>query len=219
MKELKKMRSFGHSSKGKVDISMAFFNGFKRSLSELRNIRCIAVVGVFIAIFVVLDGFGSIRIGEFLKINFAYLALAAIGMLFGPAVGLVAGFACDLVGYLVNPIGGFLPWLALITALEGMIYGLFLYDFLPEKSVKQYLKIFAARLAVVVICNLLLNTWALYSYGFIGGAEESLWTLIYARIGTNAIGYVAALFLMPAVLIPVKLAYRRLSSGNGRVRR
>lgn len=198
---------------------MAFLSNFKRSLSELRNIRCIAVVGVFIAIFVVLDGFGSIRIGEFLKINFAYLALAAIGMLFGPSVGLIAGFACDLVGYLVNPIGGFLPWLALITALEGMIYGLFLYDCVPEKAVKQYIKIFAARLIVVVLCNLILNTWALYSYGFIGGADESLWALIYARIGTNAVGFAVALFMMPAVLVPVKIAYRRFIGASGRIRR
>ena len=198
---------------------MAILSNFKRSLSELRNIRCIAVVGVFIAIFVVLDGFGSIRIGEFLKINFAYLALAAIGMLFGPTVGLVAGFACDLVGYLVNPVGGFLPWLALITALEGMIYGLFLYGFIPEKSVKQYVKVYGARLVVVVLCNLVLNTWALYSYGFIGGADESLWALICARIGTNAVSYAAALFLMPAVLIPVRIAYRKFIGANGGVRR
>ncbi|MBD5113879.1 MAG: folate family ECF transporter S component [Ruminococcaceae bacterium] len=196
---------------------MAVFNSFKRSLSELRNIRCIAAVGVFIAIFVVLDGFGSIRIGEFLKINFAYLALAVIGMLFGPAVGLVAGFACDLVGYLVNPVGGFIPWLALITALEGMIYGMFLYGFVPDKSVKQYTKIFFARLTVVVICNLLLNTWALYSFGFIGQAGESLLMLIYARIGTNAVGLAAAAVLMPMVLIPVRIAYTRFLCG-GRTR-
>ncbi|MBD5117409.1 MAG: folate family ECF transporter S component [Ruminococcaceae bacterium] len=196
---------------------MAVFNSFKRSLSELRNIRCIAAVGVFIAIFVVLDGFGSIRIGEFLKINFAYLALAVIGMLFGPAVGLVAGFACDLVGYLINPVGGFIPWLALITALEGMIYGMFLYGFVPDKSVKQYTKIFFARLTVVVICNLLLNTWALYSFGFIGQAGESLLMLIYARIGTNAVGLAAAAVLMPMVLIPVRIAYTRFLCG-GRTR-
>ena len=73
---------------------MVVFNSFKRSFHELRNIRCLATVGVFIAIFVVLDGFCSIRIGDFLKINFAYLALATIGMLFGPAVGLLYPMVC-----------------------------------------------------------------------------------------------------------------------------
>lgn len=193
---------------------MAVFNSFKRSLRELHDIRCIAAVGVFIAIFVVLDGFCSIRIGEAIKINFAYLALAVIGMLFGPTVGLVAGFACDLVGWLVNPTAGFLPWLALITALEGMIYGLGLYSFTPDRSPKQYIKIAITRLVVVILCNLILNTWALYSYGFIGGSDESLWSLIYARIGTNAVGFAAALVLMPIVLIPVKLAYNRMFKGR-----
>lgn len=198
---------------------MAVFNNFKRSFAELRNISCLAAVGVFIAIFVVLDGFGSIRIGEFLKINFAYLALATIGMLFGPSVGLISGFACDLVGYFINPVGAFIPWFALITALEGMIYGVFLYDFIPykrdgSKSLKQYFlqygKIFLARTAVVIICNLLLNTLALYRCGFIGNTDEGFWTLVAARIGTNAIGLGIAFLIMPAVLIPVRIAYSRL---------
>lgn len=197
---------------------MAVFNSFKRSLSELRSIRCLTTVGVFIAIFVVLDGFCSIRIGEFLKINFAYLALAAIGMLFGPTVGFISGFACDLVGYFINPIGAFIPWLALITALEGMIYGLFMYNFVPykldgSKSVKQYFsqygKILLSRTVVVILCNLLLNTYALYQFGFIGSTEEGFWTLVGARIGTNAIGLGIAFVIMPAVLIPVRIAYSR----------
>ncbi|MCM1298022.1 MAG: folate family ECF transporter S component [Firmicutes bacterium] len=205
---------------------MVVFNSFKRSLGELRNIRCLAVVGVFIAIFVVLDGFCSVRIGDFLKINFAYLALAVIGMLFGPTVGLISGFACDLVGYFVNPVGAFIPWFALITALEGMIYGLFLYDFVPckidgSKSFKQYMaqygKLFFARAIVVLICNLLLNTLALYSCGFIGNTGEGFWTLVGARIGTNAVGLAIAFVIMPMVLAPVRIAYGKFLSG-GRAR-
>lgn len=205
---------------------MVVFNSFKRSLHELRNIRCLAAVGVFIAIFVVLDGFCSIRIGDFLKINFAYLALAVIGMLFGPTVGLISGFACDLVGYFINPVGAFIPWFALITALEGMIYGLFLYDFVPYKSDKsrtfsqyliQYGKILFSRTIVVLICNLLLNTLALYSCGFIGNTGEGFWTLVGARIGTNAIGLAIAFVMMPMVLVPVRIAYGKFSAG-GRAR-
>ena len=45
---------------------MAFFSIFKRSALELKSVKCIVTVGVFLAVAVVLDGFGSIRIGEFL---------------------------------------------------------------------------------------------------------------------------------------------------------
>lgn len=190
---------------------MAFIlQSFKNSLRELRSVKCITTVGVFIALFVVLDGFGSIRIGEFLKINFAFLALVVIGMLFGPTVGLLSGFACDLVGYLVNPVGGFIVWLSLITALEGMLYGLFLYTLKPEKTLKQVLRIALARGVVVVVCNLLLNTIALYSYGFIGGDGRGFFTVLWTRVISNAIALPVGVVMLVAILIPIKLAYRKM---------
>ena len=190
---------------------MAFvLQSFKDSIRELRSVKCITTVGVFIALFVVLDGFGSIRIGEFLKINFAFLALAVIGMLFGPAVGFLSGFACDLVGYLINPVGGFIVWLTLITALEGMIYGLVLYTLKPEKTLKQILRIAAARGIVVVICNLLLNTIALYSYGFLGKDGQGFFAVLWTRVISNGIALPVGIVMLVAVLIPVKLAYRKM---------
>ncbi len=188
---------------------MAYFiNSFKKSAMELKSIRCVAVVGVFLAVAVVLDGYFSIRIGDFIKLNLACLPLALIGILFGPTVGLLAGVLVDIVGYLIYPVGGFLPWLMLITGLEGLIYGLVLYNLKPEKTYKQFIRITVARAIVCVVCNLVLNTWALYSYGFLVG--DSVIALIGARILTNAISFAITVPLMMAVLIPVKLAYNKL---------
>ena len=188
---------------------MAYFiNSFKKSAMELKSIRCIAVVGVFLAVAVVLDGFGSIRIGDFIKINFACLPLALLGILFGPTVGFFAGVLVDIIGYLINPIGAFLPWLMLITGLEGMIYGLVLYNLKPEKTRHQLIKITIARAIVCLVCNLVLNTWALYSYGFIVG--DSIIALIGARVLTNVISFAVSVPLMIAVLFPVKVAYNKL---------
>ncbi len=188
---------------------MAYFiNSFKKSAMELKSIRCIAVVGIFLALAVVLDGFGTIRIGDFIKINFVYLPLALIGILFGPTVGLFSGILVDVIGYLVNPVNTFIPWLMLISGLEGMIYGLVLYNLKPEKTYKQFIRITIARAIVCVICNLILNTLALYSYGFIVG--DSIIVLIGARVLTNAISFAVSVPLMMAVLIPVKLAYNKL---------
>jgi len=190
------------------------FNSFKKSAMELKSIRCIAVVGVFLAVAVVLDGFGSIRIGDFIKINFACLPLALIGILFGPTVGFFAGVLVDIIGYLINPIGAFLPWLMLITGLEGLVYGLVLYNLKPEKTRHQLIRIIIARAIVCVICNLILNTWALYSYGFIVG--DSIIALIGARVLTNVISFAASVPLMMAVLIPVKIAYNKMTSKTNR---
>ena len=186
---------------------MAFFLNFKNSARELKSIKCIVTIGMLLAAAVVLDGFGSIRIGDAIKINFTFLPLSMIGILFGPVAGFFAGLLTDIIGYLVNPIGAFIPWLVLITGLEGLIYGMVLYNVSGEKTVKTVIRIVAARFAVCAICNLTLNTMALYSFGFITG--ESLGALIYARIATNIITFCLGSYMMMAVLLPVKQLYDR----------
>lgn len=187
---------------------MAFFTNFKRSAMELRNIECIVTIGMLLAVGVVLDGFGSIRLGEAIKINFVFLPLAMVGILFGPVCGGLAGMLVDVIGYLVNPIGTFIPWLMLISGLEGLIYGMILYNIRPEKSWQTFLRILVARFLVCGICNLTLNTLALYNMGFITG--ESFGVLFAARIVTNLLTFAVGSAMMTVLCIPLKLAYNRI---------
>lgn len=181
---------------------------FVKSFAELKSVKCIVTIGLLLAAAVVLDGLGSIRIGEFLKINFAFLPLSMVGILFGPVSGLFAGMLTDIIGYLVNPVSGFIPWLVLITGLEGLIYGLVLYNLKPEKSPVTIARIVAARFIVCAVCNLTLNTLALYSYGYIG-SEQSFGAVFTARILTNALTFAVGSVMMVAVILPVKLFYDR----------
>ena len=132
----------------------AFFSLFKDSANELKTVRCLTITGIFVAISMVLETF-TIEI-PYAKINFAFLAIAVIGMLFGPTVCLIAGAMCDIVGFIVHPAGGFLFIYILIAMLQGLIYGLLLY----KKSGKQVM-IFAvvARLLDVLIINLCLKSF------------------------------------------------------------
>ena len=190
---------------------MAFFrdilNSFKNSALELKNVRCIVTIGLLLAAAVVLDGFGSIRIGDAIKINFVFLPLSMVGILFGPVPGLFAGLLTDIIGYLVNPIGTFIPALVLISGLEGLIYGMVLYNLKSERTVATIIRILVARLVVCAVCNLTLNTLALYSIGYITG--ESFGALFLARIATNVITFCLGSYMMMAVLLPVKQIYDR----------
>ena len=109
---------------------MSILGKFKSSALELKNIRCIVLTGILIALDIVLKMF-SIKITADLKITFAYLALAAIGMLFGPTVGFLSGIITDVIGFMLSPDGGFSPLFTFIEAVGAMIYGLFLYDMKP----------------------------------------------------------------------------------------
>ncbi len=184
-----------------------FFDSFRRSALELKNVRCIVTIGLLLAAAVVLDGFGSIRIGDAIKINFTFLPLSMVGILFGPVPGIFAGLLTDIVGYLVNPVGTFIPALVMISGLEGLIYGMVLYNLKNGKTVSTIIRIVAARLVVCVVCNLTLNTWALYSIGYITG--ESFGALFVARIATNIITFCLGSYMMMAVLLPVKQLYDR----------
>ncbi len=200
---------------------MAFFHNlfglFGRSAKELKSVRCIVTVGLLLAAAVVLDGFGSIRIGDFLKINFTFLPLSMVGILFGPVPGLFAGLLTDIIGYLVNPVGTFIPALVLISGLEGLIYGTVLYNLRSEKTAATVIRIVAARLLVCGICNLTLNTLALYSVGYIAG--ESFGALVTARVATNIITFCLGSYMMIAVLLPVKQLYDRKIRHSGQKER
>ena len=105
---------------------MAIFTNFKKSASELKSIRCITVTAMLIALNLALKSV-TVYISDDLKISFSFLALAAIGMLFGPTVGFLAGTITDILGLLIaNTIGAVNPLFTLVEATGGMLYGMFL---------------------------------------------------------------------------------------------
>ena len=69
---------------------------FSDSAKELTNLRCIVMTGMLIAVHVLLSIFVMIPIGENIKISFSFLALASIGMLFGPIPAAIAGGITDI---------------------------------------------------------------------------------------------------------------------------
>ena len=94
--------------------------------SEFRNPRSLVFAGLTIALGIVLSSL-YIPVGVNLRITTAFLALALGSMIFGPVVGLSAGLAYDLIGYLFIPATVFFPGYTLSSILEFFIYGIFLY--------------------------------------------------------------------------------------------
>lgn len=181
---------------------------FRMSIGELKDLRAVIVTGLLIAVSMVIESF-TINLG-FAKINFAFLALAAIGMLYGPSVALLAGGVCDVVGYLVAPSGGFLPLYTLIGAAQGLIYGLIAYRRLIQKTGRAFdremiVRLIAARITDVLIINLICNTAANFHYGFL--RDKTLGAAIAARVIKNLLELPVDILLIAGVLIAVLKAY------------
>ena len=190
----------------------SFFRMFATSAKEFKSIKNIAITGVFIAVSMLIESF-SIDIG-YTKLNFAFIAIAVIGMLFGPTVSVFAGLACDVVGFMVHPTGGFLPAYTLVAGLQGLIYGICLYHKftvhpirIKDKDITPFIRIVVARLLDVVIINLFINTALNLHYGFIPKAAYS--SAIVARIAKNVIELAADIPLLFVILPVCLVAYKR----------
>lgn len=194
-----------------------FFKMFADSAKEFGSVKSITVTGMFIAVSMVIESL-SIDIG-YTKINFAFLAIAVIGMLFGPVVGFGAGLICDVVGFFVHPTGGsFMPVYTLVAGLQGLIYGICLYHkyemhiVVKGKDISLFVRATVARLLDVVIINLLINTKLLLYYGWIPAAAYS--EAIIARVAKNAIELAADLPMLYILLPVCLLAYKRSFTGS-----
>lgn len=112
----------------------------------------IAIVGLLVAMNITLGRIGITT--PVVRITFAFLPTALIGLLFGPWVGGVAAVLADLLGFVVGGgVGGFFPGFTLSAFLTGLTYGVFLHK--REVSTKR---IIMAELFIALFINLTLNT-------------------------------------------------------------
>jgi len=185
---------------------------FRQSAKHLKSVRSLTAAGVLVAAYIVLKAYATVKISASLRISFAFIALAAIGMLFGPVVSVIAAVPCDIIGAVMQG-NAIWPELTLIIMFEGLVYGTLLYCF----DAKKPIKLIIAQGVVVLVSHLVLNTAVLYRYGIIGGSRDAIFTLIAARVVKNLIELPIHTVLLYIMLIPIKTAYKKASGGSGNI--
>lgn len=137
----------------------SFFRKFKSSAKELKSVYTLTFTAMLLVIKLLLDLYNiRITISPNLRITFGFLALAMIGMFFGPVVGMAAGFISDVLGYILNSGGGaFFPGYTLTAILSGLIWGFVLY----QKPIKIW-RFFVAKLIINIFLNMGLNSVWIY---------------------------------------------------------
>lgn len=138
---------------------------FVDSFHELKHLKTIVAVAMFIAIGVVLGFMFTIQVTDFLKLGFSFIANEMTALLFGPVVGGVMGGITDLLKFIVKPTGAYFFGFTLNAILGGVIYGAILYH--HPISLKR---IFVSKVIVAVFVNLLLGTYwltVMYGQGFL----------------------------------------------------
>ena len=205
---------------------MAFFGTFKKSAAELKDVRCLVVTALLIALDLAIK-MVTVTVMPDLKVSFAFVAKASIGMLYGPVVSFFSGLVSDVISFLIKPTGTFSPLFTLQEGIAGMLYGLFLYKLklsraelhdktLQKQSAKQIFRIILAKLSVVVLINLIYTPLALIATNSMEAGELVFGSVLVkypARLIKNAVQFpvdcVLLIAALPIVLTAYNLVFRR----------
>ncbi len=138
------------------------------STSSLVKAALLAAISIVLtrvfSLMIPLGGLPALRVG------FGSIPIILSGMLFGPVIGCVTGVISDLLGYMMNPQGGFFPGFTLSAALFGTIPGLLFKIFKIHKQRFNYNYVNA----VIVIGFAVGMIWVMFSSDVIGLRESRL---------------------------------------------
>ncbi len=204
----------------------SFFRMFYDSFKSLKDLRTLTTTGILLALAFVIKSF-SIEVTPDLRIGFTFLATCTIGMLYGPVVCGMSTFLLDFIGYIIQNKSprAYSPQLAVVVIISGVIYGCLLYkcDF-QSKKVPSFIRVVLSRTIVVLFCNILLNSYFLYSlyvnkdFGITNLTAESLrgfWVYCTPRITKNLLQLPIDLVMLCIFLPAVKVAYEKVRAQFG----
>lgn len=199
----------------------SFFSMFKRSAESLKNLRTITTTGILLAMAVAIRSL-AIHITPDLRIIFTFVPLCVIAMLYGPVISGMSAVALDIIGYIIDNRGarGYSPQLAAVVLLTGVIYGCFLY-----RDKISLVMIMLARGIVVLLCNICLNSYFLYSLYInkdfsVFTADKNAWDMFMTWLWTSfrlpknlaelPIDFIILIVVLPAALT----AYNRVTKNT-----
>lgn len=90
--------------------------------------RKVVYLAFLIALSIILTRLLSLRIAiggvEGIRIGFGGLPIIFAGVIFGPLAGGIVGALSDILGFMINPMGAYMPHFTLTSFLTGFIPGL-----------------------------------------------------------------------------------------------
>ena len=162
---------------------------WRLAAGEFRSLRVLILAALLTALRIAIKSV-KIPIAADLYITFGFLVNAVGSMVYGPVVAVLTSAVSDTVGALLFPTGTyFLPFL-LEEIAGGVIFALFYY-----RARITTTRVLLGRLAVTVVCNLILNPlFMMWYYALYIGKAYTFMTI--PRLAKNI-----ALFPVQTVLL------------------
>ena len=153
------------------------------------------LIALLVALNIILVRFASINLGPLLRINFGFITIVIMGILFGPRSAALGAALADFIGAIIFPTGGaYFPGFTLSALVTGYIYGKMLFGHKLSIS-----RIVLSNLLVILIVQLFLNPlWLSLLSG------KAFIVLISARV-------VKSLVMLPIESALIMVTYKYIS--------
>ena len=111
---------------------------FKNALKlKKMSVAELCKVAMLVAITLVLSYIsGYLRIGDIAKFNISFISVYIAGAAFGPIVSGVVAALADVISFVANPTGAFIPVFTVLEFVNGFLFGLLLYYTGKESKTK-----------------------------------------------------------------------------------
>lgn len=114
----------------------------------------LVLIALLVALNIILVRFASINLGPSIRINFGFITIVIMGILFGPRYCALGAALADFIGATIFPTGGaYFPGFTLSALVTGYIYGKMFYGHKLSIS-----RIVISNLLVILIVQFFLNT-------------------------------------------------------------
>lgn len=171
---------------------------------DLKRLWSLTASALMIALSVVLTRFASVRVAiggvEGVRLGLGALPNVLAGIVFGPLYGAAAGGIADVLGFMLSPMGGYMPHFTLTAALTGAIPGLVFRLLQPRQ--RGPAKVLPLGLSIAA--GTVIVSWGLTPYFL-----HTLFGLDYRLILTPRI--VQGLIEVPVYTLAVKAVYDRVA--------
>ncbi|SHJ69888.1 folate family ECF transporter S component [Paramaledivibacter caminithermalis] len=179
--------------------------------NKLLSTKVLVGSGLLVGLSVILTRFFGIMLPiagvSGLRISFGSIPIYTAGILFGPLAGALTGVAADLLGFMINPMGGaYFPGFTLSAALRGVIPGI-VYMGIRSNEIRFNFNIINTAtvivLAVAVVKALFVKQLLVLKNGWIYYQDKKL-SVIFIVL------YIVIVFVY--ILIPILMGKLKMKS-------
>lgn len=180
---------------------------YKNSLNLKKlSTRDLCFMAMLVAITMMLSAIsGYLRIGDSIKFSISFISVYVGAAIYGPVAGGTIAAVADIVSFVINPTGAYIPVFTVMEFINGLLFGLFLYRNRNEKQ--KFIKLIFLALVCVLLQFCVNMFWRTYELSML--LDTPFWAKFIERIPSN-VAMVACKLVVIVLLEPHMGKFRKI---------